>query len=182
MLTETNNCETRKWNKQVRHLVAPQETHLAHIWTRWQQCTMNSHCYKSTSSSLTSLHGPTRIRRGGVPSKFHQTAGGAPYLGEKNYRKKREKGKPLQTEEQQIRREIGNRVFVTKNSRGRAWNYVFLSCLILRYTTGLGFEPSMLPTWSSGKVLQRATVECASRRSQGLFGLFFCLRQLARLL
>lgn len=86
------NCKRTKWNKQVRHLVAPQETHLAHIWTRWQQCTMNSHCYKSTSSSLTSLHGPTRIRRGGVPSKFHQTAGGAPYLKKKNYRKKREKG------------------------------------------------------------------------------------------
>jgi len=65
---------------QVRHLVAPQETHLAHIWTRWQQCTTNSHCYKSTRSSPTSLHGPTRIRRGGVPSQFHQTAGGAPFL------------------------------------------------------------------------------------------------------
>lgn len=74
---------------QVHHLVAPRETHLAHIWTRWQQCTTNSHCYKSTSSSPTSLHGPTRIRRGGVPSKFHQTAGGPPFLKKITERKER---------------------------------------------------------------------------------------------
>lgn len=117
---ETNIWKISKWDIHVGlcHMVTPKEDSFSSHLSMSAESTENSHCYKSTKFLTTLVSWSHKDPRGGfIPVLSNRRRG--PFLKKRKEitERKASQGKPLQTEENQIRREIGNEIFFTKNKR-----------------------------------------------------------------